>query len=163
MFFQHPIDGAIFECNVCNCDTDDCNKWMHTRENSNKLQLFHALSHYSYFLLLKYLSSSLQHQTWARSWLPGDEMSSKNFKNSCFKSRWPWNSDFVYCSVKESSYIYKDSWNSLDCFQFKYALPLQAGIEFKENLRVRFRKYGGLKIWYFGIIKIKKPKSSIHG
>ena len=28
-------------------------------------------------------------------------------------------------------------------------VPLQAGIEFKKNLRVRFGKYGGLKLKYF--------------
>ena len=27
--------------------------------------------------------------------------------------------------------------------------PLQAGIEFKKNLRVRFGQYGGLKLEYF--------------
>ena len=62
-----------------------------TQINSS-FSILSAIAHYSYFLLLKYLFSSLQHQTWARSRLPGDEMSSKNFKNSCFKSRWPWNS-----------------------------------------------------------------------
>ena len=42
-------------------------------------------------------------------------------------------------------------------------LPLQAGIEFKKNLRVRFGKYGGLKLEYFWVVKSKKAKSFIRG
>ena len=41
--------------------------------------------------------------------------------------------------------------------------PLQAGIEFKKNLRVHFGKYGGLKLEYFWVVKIKKAKSFIRG
>ena len=41
--------------------------------------------------------------------------------------------------------------------------PLQAGIEFKKNLRVRFGKYGGLKLEYFWVVKSKKVKSFIRG
>ena len=40
---------------------------------------------------------------------------------------------------------------------------LQAGIEFKKNLRVRFGKYGGLKLEYFWVVKSKKVKSFIRG
>ena len=40
---------------------------------------------------------------------------------------------------------------------------LQAGIEFKKNLRVRFGKYGGLKLKYFWVVKSKKVKSFIRG
>ena len=40
---------------------------------------------------------------------------------------------------------------------------LQAGIEFKKNLRVRFGKYGGLKLEYFWVVKSKKAKSFIRG
>ena len=40
---------------------------------------------------------------------------------------------------------------------------LQAGIEFKKNLRVRFEKYGGLKLEYFWVVKSKKAKSFIRG
>ena len=42
-------------------------------------------------------------------------------------------------------------------------LSLQAGIEFKKNLRVRFGKYGGLKLEYFWVVKSKKVKSFIRG
>ena len=42
-------------------------------------------------------------------------------------------------------------------------LSLQAGIEFKKNLRVRFGKYGGLKLGYFWVVKSKKVKSFIRG
>ena len=42
-------------------------------------------------------------------------------------------------------------------------VTLQAGIEFKKNLRVRFRKYGGLKLEYFWLKKRKKAKSFIRG
>ena len=51
-------------------------------------------------------------------------------------------------------------------FQFQYQAidyPLQAGIEFKKNLRVRFGKYGGLKLEYFWVVKSKKAKSFICG
>ena len=40
---------------------------------------------------------------------------------------------------------------------------LQAGIEFKKNLRVRFGKYGGLKLEYLWVVKSKKAKSFIRG
>ena len=40
-------------------------------------------------------------------------------------------------------------------------VPLQAGIEFKKNLRGRFGKYGGLKLEYFWNLKSKKAKSFI--
>jgi hypothetical protein len=40
---------------------------------------------------------------------------------------------------------------------------LQAGIESKKNLRVRFGKYGGLKLEYFWVVKSKKAKSFIRG
>ena len=40
---------------------------------------------------------------------------------------------------------------------------LQAGIAFKKNLRVRFGKYGGLKLEYFWVVKSKKAKSFIRG
>ena len=40
---------------------------------------------------------------------------------------------------------------------------LQAGIEFKKNLRVRFGNYGGLKLEYFWVVKSKKAKSFIRG
>ena len=40
---------------------------------------------------------------------------------------------------------------------------LQAGIEFKKNLRVRFGKYRGLKLEYFWVVKSKKVKSFIRG
>ena len=40
---------------------------------------------------------------------------------------------------------------------------LQAGIEFKKNLRVRFGNYGGLKLGYFWVVKSKKAKSFIRG
>ena len=40
---------------------------------------------------------------------------------------------------------------------------LQAVIEFKKNLRVRFGKYGGLKLEYFWVVKSKKAKSFIRG
>ena len=40
---------------------------------------------------------------------------------------------------------------------------LQAGIEFKKNLGVRFGKYGGLKLEYFWVVKNKKRKSFIRG
>jgi hypothetical protein len=40
---------------------------------------------------------------------------------------------------------------------------LQAGIESKKNLRVRFGKYGGLKLEYFWVVKSKKEKSFIRG
>ena len=40
---------------------------------------------------------------------------------------------------------------------------LQAGVEFKKNLRVRFGKYGGLKLEYFWVVKSKKVKSFIRG
>ena len=42
-------------------------------------------------------------------------------------------------------------------------LPLQAGIEFKKNLRERFGNYGGLKLEYFWVVKSKKAKSFIRG
>ena len=42
-------------------------------------------------------------------------------------------------------------------------LALQAGIESKKNLRVRFGKYGGLKLEYFWVVKSKKAKSFIRG
>jgi hypothetical protein len=42
-------------------------------------------------------------------------------------------------------------------------IALQAGIESKTNLRVRFGKYGGLKLEYFWVLKSKKGKSSIRG
>ena len=42
-------------------------------------------------------------------------------------------------------------------------LSLQTGIEFKKNLRVRFGKYGGLKLEYFWDVKSKKAKSFIRG
>jgi hypothetical protein len=42
-------------------------------------------------------------------------------------------------------------------------LALQAGIEFKKNLRVRFGNYGGLKLEYFWVVKSKKAKSFIRG
>jgi hypothetical protein len=35
---------------------------------------------------------------------------------------------------------------------------LQAGIESKTNLRVRFGKYRGLKLEYFWVVKRKKEK-----
>ena len=35
---------------------------------------------------------------------------------------------------------------------------LQAGIEFKKNLRVHFGEYGGLKLEYFWVVKSKKAK-----
>ena len=38
---------------------------------------------------------------------------------------------------------------------------LQAGIESKKNSRVRFGKYGGLKLEYFWVVKSKKAKSFI--
>ncbi len=38
------------------------------------------------------------------------------------------------------------------------ALSLQAGIEFRKNLRVRSRKYGGSKLEYFWVVKSKKSK-----
>ena len=45
-----------------------------------------------------------------------------------------------------------------------YGVPtLQAGIEFKKNLRVRFGNYGGLKLGYFWVVKSKKAKSFIRG
>ena len=40
---------------------------------------------------------------------------------------------------------------------------LQAGIEFKKNLRERFGNYGGLKLEYFWVVKSKKAKSFIRG
>ena len=40
-------------------------------------------------------------------------------------------------------------------------ITLQAGIEFKKNLRVRFGNYGGLKLEYFWVVKSKKAKSFI--
>ena len=40
---------------------------------------------------------------------------------------------------------------------------LQAVIEFKKNLRVRFGKYGELKLEYFWVVKSKKVKSFIRG
>ena len=40
---------------------------------------------------------------------------------------------------------------------------LQAGIEFKKNLRVRIGNYGGLKLEYFWVVKSKKAKSFIRG
>ena len=40
---------------------------------------------------------------------------------------------------------------------------LQAGIEFKKNLRVLFGKYGGLKLEHFWVVKSKKAKSFIRG
>ena len=43
------------------------------------------------------------------------------------------------------------------------ALTLQAGIEFKKNLRVRSGKYGGLKLEYFLVVKSKKAKSFLRG
>ena len=42
-------------------------------------------------------------------------------------------------------------------------VTLQAGIDFKKNLRVRFGKYGVLKLEYFCIVKSKKAKSFILG
>ena len=42
-------------------------------------------------------------------------------------------------------------------------MSLQAGIESKKNLRVRFGKYGGLKLEYFWVVKSKKAKSFICG
>ena len=50
-------------------------------------------------------------------------------------------------------------------FAFKSipSLALQAGIEFKKNLRVRFGNYGGLKLEYFWVVKSKKAKSFIRG
>jgi len=39
---------------------------------------------------------------------------------------------------------------------------VQAGIEFKKNLRVRFGKYGGLKLEYFWVVKSKKAKSFMY-
>ena len=42
-------------------------------------------------------------------------------------------------------------------------ISLQAGIEFKKNLRVRFGNYGGLKLEYFWVVKSKKAKSFIRG
>ena len=43
----------------------------------------------------------------------------------------------------------------LETYMMPIYVALQAGIEFKEKQRVPFRKYGGLKIWYFRIIKLK--------
>ena len=45
----------------------------------------------------------------------------------------------------------------------KKVYTLQAGIEFKKNLRVRFGNYGGLKLEYFWVVKSKKAKSFIRG
>ena len=53
--------------------------------------------------------------------------------------------------------IYKDEKSS------EIDETLQAGIEFKKNLRVRFGKYGGLKLEYFWVVKSKKVKSFIRG
>ena len=47
--------------------------------------------------------------------------------------------------------------------QIKAVYSLQAGIEFKKNLRVRFGNYGGLKLEYFWVVKSKKAKSFIRG
>ena len=46
-------------------------------------------------------------------------------------------------------------------FEIINSLSLQAGIEFKKNLRVRFGNYGGLKLEYFWVVKSKKAKSFI--
>ena len=51
---------------------------------------------------------------------------------------------------------------SQDLYNARHA-ALQAGIEFKKNLRVRFGKYGGLKLEYFWVVKSKKAKSFIRG
>ena len=44
-----------------------------------------------------------------------------------------------------------------------FCATLQAGIEFKKNLRVRIGNYGGLKLEYFWVVKSKKAKSFIRG
>ena len=52
-----------------------------------------------------------------------------------------------------------------DASVFRFACyndsSLQAGIEFKKKLRVRFGKDGGLKLEYFWVVKSKKAKSFI--
>ena len=45
----------------------------------------------------------------------------------------------------------------------EHGKALQAGIEFKKNLRERFGNYGGLKLEYFWVVKSKKAKSFIRG
>ena len=39
--------------------------------------------------------------------------------------------------------------NKIRTSEIRTSEALQAGIEFKKNLRVRFGKYGGLKLEYF--------------
>ena len=42
-----------------------------------------------------------------------------------------------------------------------FYLPLQVEIEYKTKLRVRFEKYGGLKLEHFGAVKRKKQNHSL--
>ena len=62
---------------------------------------------------------------------------------------------------------WKTNWNLHKLIKILiYALiikSLQAGIEFKKNLRVCFGKYGGLKLEYFWVAKSKNAKSFIRG
>lgn len=77
-------------------------------------------------------------------------------------------SAFFLCLQGKSRWLQSviQSMHDVRIYLFSIQLPygsLQAGIEFKKNLRVRFGKYGGLKLEYFWVVKSKKAKSFIRG
>ena len=96
------------------------------------------------------------------------------FDSNC-RQMWRQLSNWILCQVSYCGIIYIQNWTRKQLTRphtqtawyiaalGNVCMSLQAGIEFKKNLRVRFGRYGGLKLEYFWVVKSLKAKSFIRG